>query len=108
MDYTASEIVTQKLLLYILKIPELQKFPSEIIQIFPLIVRDTIIINTPKFVVKSKDDIFTTTHPEEYIQQTNGLQLLKDNCTLSMTKGIVSHCNALKECNTFTSLHFHI
>lgn len=105
LDYVNPKIATQNdLLLYILEIPELQKSQSEIIQIFPLIVDDTIITNLPTFVVKSNHDIFTTSHPEEYIQRTTYMQLLEDNCTHSMITGIISHCNAMKEINTFTSL----
>lgn len=105
LDYTNPKIATQNdLLLYILEIPELQKFQSEVIQIFPLIVKDTIIINIPKFIVKSGNNIFTTSHPEDYIQRTAYMQLLEDNCTYSMIMGTVSHCSATKEYNTFTSL----
>lgn len=105
LDYATPKIATRKdLLLYILEIPQLEKAQSEIIQIFPLIVEDTIITNVPDFIVRSMDKIFTTTHPDDYIQRTTYMKLLEDSCTHSIVTGTTSHCNAIKENSTFANL----
>ncbi|XP_062551483.1 uncharacterized protein LOC134216612 [Armigeres subalbatus] len=95
LNFAIPKIVTKHdLLLYILEIPEIEKRSSEIIEIFPLTVNGKIIIDLPRFIVKSKDQIFTTVNPDKFVQRYSDLKSLKDNCTYPIVMGLASHCNA--------------
>lgn len=92
------------ILLYILQVPKLQETPSKIIQIIPLIVNNTIIYNLPPQVIRTEDKIFKTFKPNDLIQRSSELQLLEDSCINGIINGRASHCNVVKENNTFVSL----
>lgn len=105
LEYVEPKIaVKADVLLYILQVPKLHKTPSEIIQIIPLIVYDTIIYNLPRQVIRTNDSIFETVNPNNLIQQSLNLKPIKDNCINGIINGKASHCDVIKENNTFIYL----
>lgn len=94
LNYAKPKIATRgDLLLYILQIPKV-KGNCEIIRIFPLTIQNTVITDLPPYVVRSENDLFSTTEPGSTIQQDTFLEPLKDNCSLHIVLGRESHCNA--------------
>lgn len=91
---TPKIVVKPDVLLYILEIPELEKKTSETIEIIPLTVNGKIIVDVPRYIIKSTDRIFTTVSPEKAIQRYTDIKLLEDNCTYSIVMGLLSHCKA--------------
>lgn len=105
LNYALPKIVVKNdLLLYILEIPEIDKRSSEIIEIIPLIVNNKVIINIPKYIVRSNKQVFTTIRPEKFVQRYPDIQPLRDNCTYAIIMGIMSHCNAQQTTETQISL----
>lgn len=86
-------------LLYILQIPKV-KGNCEIIQIIPLTIQNTVISNLPPYVVRSGNDLFSTSNPEDIIQQDSFLNKLRDNCSANIISGRESHCDATVDDNT--------
>jgi hypothetical protein len=80
-------------LLYILQIPKVRG-NCEIIQVIPLTVQNTVITDLPPYVVRSGNELFTTTEPDSTIQQDTFLKPLRSNCSLHIILGRESHCNA--------------
>lgn len=104
LNYAKPKIATRgDLLLYILQIPKV-KGNCEIIQIFPLTVQNSIITNLPPYVIRSENDVFSTTHPDSTIQQDIYLEPLRDNCSSDIILGKESHCNATFDDSTRISL----
>lgn len=104
LNFAVPKIVTQgDVWLYILQIPKVKE-NCEIIQVIPLTVQKTILTNLPTYVVRSGNNIFTTTNHENAIQQTTFLTPLMDNCTFHIIFGQESHCNATYNDNTRISL----
>lgn len=92
--------VNKETLLYILKVPELQKEESRVIQIFPLNHNNSIIKDYPKFLLQHKRILYTTTHPEEYVQQYSFINRFTDDCIYPLVMGTSSHCVAQPEYST--------
>nr|XP_029725075.1 uncharacterized protein LOC115265015 [Aedes albopictus] len=92
--------VNKETLLYILKVPELQKEESKIIQIFPLNHNNSIIKAYPKYLIQHKMILYTTTHPEKYVQQHSYINKFADDCIYPMVMGTSSHCEAQQEYST--------
>lgn len=91
------------MLLYMLQVPKING-NAEIIQIFPLLVNNTIITGVPSYVLKSGDKIFTTEKPDEFVQQTSFIKTLEDRCIKSLFFGQESHCNVKIQYHGFTQL----
>lgn len=105
LEYVEPKIASRDdLLLYILQVPELQTYPSEIIRITPLIVNNSRIVNLPKFIIKSKSILYTTTKPENPIQTHNYIQSITDRCTYQIITSKSSECDAVEETRTFIDL----
>lgn len=95
LNYATPKIaVKNDLLLYILEIPEIDTKSAEIIEIIPLIVNYRVLSNVPKYIVQSSHQIFITISPEKFIQRFSDLQILRDECTHAIVKGMLSHCTA--------------
>lgn len=90
-------------LLYILQVPQLENTTSEIIQILPLIVDNTVIIDIPRYVIKSGNKWYKTSNQQDFVQPLNDLTLLNDQCVQQILKGQTSKCRAVNEQNTFIS-----
>lgn len=94
LNFAEPKIVTRgDIWLYILQIPKV-KGNCEVIQIIPLTVQRTILINLPTYVVRSEQDLFSTTNHDQVIQRSTFLEPLTDECTHHIIFGQVSHCNA--------------
>lgn len=94
LNFAKPKIATRgDLLLYILQIPKV-KGNCEVIQIIPLTVQNTVITDLPPYVVRSGNDLFSTTNPSSTIQQDTFLEPLRDNCSVQIISGRESHCNA--------------
>lgn len=105
LEYVEPKIALKDdLLLYILQVPKLRKNPSEIIQVIPLIVNDTIIYNLSPQIIRTDKKLFETTKPNNLIQRSSELRLLKDKCLNGIVNGKASHCNVVRENNTFVNL----
>lgn len=105
LEYVEPKIaVKNDLLLYILQVPKLQKAPSEVIQIIPLIVNDAMIYNLPQRIIKTDNAFFVTNKPDDLIQRSSELRLVTDKCLNGIMNGRASHCNVVKENNTYINL----
>lgn len=105
LEYVEPKIASKSdFLLYILRVPKLQPYPSEVIRITPLIVNNSLIINLPKFIIRSKHNLYTTTTPESLIQRHQFIQPISDECVYQMISGKTSQCDAVEETKTFISL----
>ncbi|XP_062554770.1 uncharacterized protein LOC134219890 [Armigeres subalbatus] len=94
LHYAKPKVATKgDLLLYILQIPKVTG-NCEIIRIIPLTVHDYVITQLPPHVIRSGNDVFSTTNPESFIQQSTFLEPLRNNCSLHIILGIESHCEA--------------
>lgn len=94
LNYAKPKIATRgDLLLYILQIPKV-KGNCEIIRTIPLTVQQSIISDLPPYVIRSGNDLFSTTNPNSIIQNDSFLEPLKNNCSLHVILGRESHCNA--------------
>lgn len=82
LNYAVPKIASKcDMLLYILEVPKTNG-NCQIIKTIPLVVNDTAITDIPDYIVKSDKTIFTTTHPENTIQQLYQTKLFKDDCIL--------------------------
>lgn len=105
LNFVTPKIVTkQDTLLYILQVPQLQNFSSEIIQVFPLTINDKILTDIPPFIVKSEKNWYETTNPEDFIQHQSYLKILEKECIHSILTGVESYCNATRNEKTFSNL----
>lgn len=105
LNYVEPKIAMKRdILLYILRIPELEKETSEIIKILPLTVDQTVIIDPPTYVVKSGKNLFTTSKPLSFVQKNAMLKTFKDTCIYPIMFGKASHCNVKNDENTFIGL----
>lgn len=87
-------------LLYILLVPELQKEEAKVIQLFSLNNNNSTINNYPKYLVKNKDVLYTTTQPNEYVQKDSFITRFTDECILPIIMGTSSHCTTRPEYST--------
>lgn len=92
--------VNKETLLYILQIPELHKEESKVIQLFPLNNNNSIIKNYPRFLVKHKNTLYTTTEPSSYVQKSSIITKFTDDCILPIIMGSSSHCSMQPEFST--------
>lgn len=81
-------------LVYILQIQK-DKGNYKIIRTLPLTVQQTIISSLPPYVIRSENDLFSTTNSNSIIQNDEFLEPLKNNCFLHVIPGRESHCNAI-------------
>lgn len=94
LSYTKPKIASKTdMLLYILEVPKTNDH-CEIIKIIPLVVNNTIITNTPSYIVKSNKKLYTTNHPESSIQQLHNTKPFLDECIFPIIMGLSSHCSA--------------
>lgn len=84
--------VNKETLLYILRIPELQKEESKVIQLFPLNNNNTTIKSCPPYLVKHKDTLYSTTQPNLYVQSSSFITKFSDDCIHPIIMGSSSHC----------------
>lgn len=104
LNYAKPKIATRgDLLLYILQIPKV-KGNCEVIQVIPLTVQNAVITDLPPYVVRSGNDLFSTTEPGSTIQQDTFLEPLRDNCSVHIISGRESHCNATFDDSTRVAL----
>lgn len=92
--------VNKETLLYILQVPELQKEESKVIQLFHLNNNNSIIKNYPKYLVKHKNNLYTTTQPNAYVQQDSFLIKFTDNCIYPIIMGSPSDCSTKLDYST--------
>lgn len=105
LNYVTPKIATKdNSLLYILQIPQLQKTSSQMFQILPLIVNDTILVDAPLHAIKSGYNWFKTNYPQDFVQPITELQVLNDECIHRILSGVTSKCNVVEEHNTFVSM----
>lgn len=104
LNYAKPKIATKNdLLLYILEIPKVTE-NCDIIQIIPLTIQNSVITHLPSYVVRSGKNLFSTTKPDNIIQQDVFLTPLKDSCSRNIIQGRESHCNATFEDRTRIAL----
>lgn len=93
LSYVTPKIaVNNETLLYILRVPELQNEESKLLQIFPLNHNNSVIKDYPRFVVQHKKMLYSTTHPNEYVQQNSYLSTYSDDCIYQIIMGKSSRC----------------
>lgn len=96
LNYAKPKIASKSdMLLYILEVPKTTG-NCQIIKVIPLIVNDTIITDTPNYIIKSNNNLYTTNVPGNIIQQLHETQPFSDNCIFPIVMGLESHCNATK------------
>ena len=94
LSYAKPKITSKTyMLLYILEVPKTSG-NCELIKIIPLIVNNTVITNTPNYVVKSDGKLYVTNHPENTVQQIHDTQPFLDSCIFPIIMGLESHCSA--------------
>lgn len=93
LNFIESKVaIKQDMLLYILRIPKI-KANSEVIQIIPVIINNTIITEIPTHIIKHGHDIFSTERPNEFIQRYPFIKQLENECTESLFFSKKSHCS---------------
>lgn len=106
----ALELVTPKVtanentILYILKVPQLEKKELFVNQIIPLNINNAVITSLPKHIIKYGKKLFTTTTPRAYVQRSTFINEINDSCIYPMIMGTDSHCNTSEETSTQTTL----
>ncbi|XP_062538809.1 uncharacterized protein LOC134207107 [Armigeres subalbatus] len=94
LNYATPKIAsTNEMMLYILELPQTNG-DCKIFEILPLITNNTVLTNTPNYVIKSNKKLFTTNHPENAVQQLHEAKPFIDSCVYPIIMGMVSHCNA--------------
>lgn len=85
---------------YILKIPQMEEVESTILEVYPLIVNETTLTEYSRYLVKRNSKLFTTTHPEEYIQREKFLSEYYNTCISNLVLGTTSNCSTRRETGT--------
>ena len=96
--------VSQRTLLYIIQVPQLETKEADIIQINPLNYNSSTIKNIPTHLVKTNKQFFTTTHPNEYIQKSSYLQKFSDDCVIPLILGTKANCTTMSDHSTRAKL----
>lgn len=105
INYVTPKIaVNPKTLLYILKVPELQKEESKIMQVVALNHNNSVINEYPNYLLRHRKTLFTTTNPEEYVQKSTYTKAFTDSCIFPLVMGTESHCIASPDYLTTTKL----
>uniref|UniRef100_A0A8D8C320 (northern house mosquito) hypothetical protein n=1 Tax=Culex pipiens TaxID=7175 RepID=A0A8D8C320_CULPI len=86
--------VNKELLLYILHVPRLFSKTVPIIQVYPLAHKNQIIFGYPEFFIKDGSTLYTTNHPDEFVQKLTYLEKIQDTCIYPLIFGTQSRCNA--------------
>ncbi|XP_055610635.1 uncharacterized protein LOC129757436 [Uranotaenia lowii] len=104
MNYVTPKIATtQDTLLYILQVPQLSPKESSIFRLFPLNNFNTVIKNCPNYIIKHGKELFLTTEPLQYVQQSSFIQPFSDECILPMIMGTKTHCETISDNKTKTT-----
>lgn len=96
--------VSADTLLYILQLPQLEKEESKVIRILPLTINNAKIKNYPKFLVKTRRELFTTSNPDEFVQRSSFIERFNDACIAPLVLGTRSRCNTTSDTETHTNL----
>ncbi|XP_055643753.1 uncharacterized protein LOC129779966 [Toxorhynchites rutilus septentrionalis] len=91
---------SENTLLYITRIPQLEQEEGTVIRIIPLNQGGKIITNHPDFVIKLGKNVYTTSKPDEYIQQSSFLNRYTDICINPMLAGKKSQCKTIQTTKT--------
>lgn len=101
LNYVTPKIATKgDILYYILQTPRLQPSKAEVIQVFPLIINSTVILQSTHHLVKVGSNFFKTNNPSDFIQKLTDLTKLNDQCLLPIMEGKESKCNATQKTDT--------
>lgn len=96
--------VNKDTLLYILRIPQLDKEEANILELHPLINNDSVIQDSPPHLIRRGNELFTTIKPEEYVQRSNYISKYSDECISKLILGKQSFCVTRRENKTETRL----
>lgn len=96
--------VNHETLLYILRVPKLEREESAILQIHPLNNNNSMIRKYPTHLIKSSHGLFTTTKPDEFIQRSSYISKYSDQCISSLILGKKSYCTTRRENSTEAQL----
>lgn len=96
--------VNGETLLYILRVPELEKDESTIFQIHPLNNNNSMIKHYPRNLIKSRNSLFTTNKPDEYVQHISYIRKYSDSCISKLILGTKSFCTTIRENKTEAQL----
>lgn len=100
LNYVKPKVASRNdTLLYILEIPKTNG-DCQTIQIIPLIVNNTIITDTPDYIIKSSKNLFTTNQPQKTVQQLHEAKPFSDHCVYPIVMGLESHCYVSKSNQT--------
>lgn len=92
LNYVKPKIATKNdTLLYILEIPKTNG-DCQIIKVIPLIVNNTVITDTPNYIIKTNKKLFITNQPQKTVQQFYDTQEFSDHCVFPIIMGLESHC----------------
>lgn len=92
--------VNENTLLYILRVPQLEKEESTVLQIHPLNINNSMIKHYPTHLIKSKNGLFTTSKPDEYIQQSKYTSKYSDKCISNLIFGRKGYCTTRRDNDT--------
>ncbi|XP_062537958.1 uncharacterized protein LOC134206280 [Armigeres subalbatus] len=88
LNYATPKIAsTNEMMLYILELPQTNG-DCKIFEILPLITNNTVLTNTPNYVIKSNKKLFTTNHPENTVQQLHEAKPFIDSCVYLIIMGM--------------------
>lgn len=94
-NYVQPKIATNKdTILYIIQIPQIETEPATVLMVNTLVNDEKIIIEHPKFVIKFKNILYTTSTPHNSIQKYSDITVLNDACVKPLIMGTKATCNA--------------
>lgn len=101
LQYVTPKIaVNNETLLYILHVPKLEEENATTMMIVPLAVNNTIIKESPKYLIKTGDRLFTSLNYKSFVQKHSEITEYEDNCIKPLVLGSKSNCNVTSEKRT--------
>ena len=106
----ALQFVTPKIavkngdLLYILHVPQLENYTSNVIRIFPLIVDNQIIKSFPSHIIRHGSKLYTTDKPGDFVQKSSDIREFSDECIQQIIFGKQSRCISISKNDTTQQL----
>lgn len=92
--------VNEKTLLYIINIPQVNQEEQSMLRIIPVTKNGQIITQFPKFLIKWKENLYSTTQPYEYIQRSTYIAKFSDNCIEPLINGKTGKCSTKESSKT--------